>query len=78
MDQHGAHADEAEQHHVLEEGVEVLPHRRAAELDHQGVAGETPDVRERLDEHLGPTDPLRHGLDLSGHGISVLMWCTPH
>jgi hypothetical protein len=78
VDQHGAHADEAEQHHVLEKGVDVLPHRRAAELDHQGVAGEAPDVGERLDEHLGPPDPLLHGLDVGGHGISVLMSCTPH
>ena len=53
MDQHAAHADAAQQQHVLRQRpVErLLVDRRPAELHHDRLAGELADVGQRLDEN---------------------------
>jgi hypothetical protein len=51
MDQHAAHADAAQQQHVLRQRpVELRVDRRAAELHHHRLAGEAADVGQRLDQ----------------------------
>ena len=49
------HADEPHEHDVLREeiGERGVFHRVAAVLDHDGLARELPDVRQRLGEHAG-------------------------
>jgi len=71
MDDDRSHADEAQEHDVLEQRIEVGGGaRRAADLDHQDVAGETLDVGECLDEHLGAVNPFVDGLFRHG-GVVV-------
>ena len=54
MDQHAAHADAAQQQHVLSEReVALAVDRRSAELHDDRFAGELPDVGQRLDEDAG-------------------------
>jgi hypothetical protein len=51
VDQHAAHADAAQQQHVLgQREVGFAVDRGAAELDHDRLAGELADVGQRLDE----------------------------
>jgi hypothetical protein len=64
-----AHPHEAEQHDVLEEGVDILSHGGPTQLDDQGVTGEPLDVGKRLHEHLGSADPLFHGLEVGAHVV---------
>ena len=64
VDDDGAHADEAHQHDVLGEQVEGVVLGRSGEgvaavLDDDRLAGEAPDVRQRLDEDVSD----------GGHGL---------
>ena len=53
MDEHAAHADAAQQQHVLRQRpVELRVDRRAAQLHHHGLAGEALDIGQGLDEDL--------------------------
>ena len=53
MDEHAAHADAAQQQHVLgERAVQLGVDRRAAQLHHHGLAAEALDVGQSLDEDL--------------------------
>ena len=61
VDQHAAHADAAQQQHVLREReVGVAVDRRAAELHDDRLAGELADVGQRLDED-GARSPMAAG-----------------
>ena len=52
MDEHAAHADAAQQQHVLgERPVQLGVDRRAAQLHHDGLAGEALDVGQRLNKY---------------------------
>ncbi len=51
MDEDAAHADAAQQQHVLRQrAVELRVDRRAAQLDDDRLAGEALDIGQRLDE----------------------------
>ena len=61
MDQHRLHADVAEQHDVKQRLVARVLDGVAADLDHDDLAVESLDVRQRLDEDLGALfDCQRH------------------
>ena len=64
VDDDGIHADEAHQHDVLGEQLEVA-HGVAAVLDHDGLAGELPDVGQRLgqDRRLALRPDVEHCFD---------------
>ena len=54
MDQHTAHADAAQQEHVLgKREIGILVDRGAAELHDDGLAGPLTNVRQRFDENAG-------------------------
>ena len=54
VDQHAAHADAAQQQHVLRQReIGLLVDRRAAQLHDHRLAGELLDIGQRLDEDLG-------------------------
>ena len=54
MDEHAAHADAAQQQHVLRErAVELGVDRRAAQLHHHRLAGEAVDVGQGLGQDAG-------------------------
>ena len=53
MDEHAAHADAAQQQHVLRQrAIEIRVDRGAAELHDHGLAGEALDIGQGLDEDL--------------------------
>ena len=61
VDQHAAHADAAQQQHVLRQReVGLAVDRRAAELHDHRLAGELPDVGQRLDEDAARFRRARH------------------
>ena len=53
MDEHAAHADAAQQQHVLgERPIEILVDRRPAQLHDHGLAAEALDIGQGLDEDV--------------------------
>ena len=64
VDDHRVHADVLEQRHVLRERVLQLValHGVTAVLDDEHLAGEAPDVRQRLEQQLGLLDRIHEAV----------------
>ncbi len=62
VDDDAAHADAPQQQHVLRQRtVERLVDRRAAQLHHDRLAGEAPDIGQRLDQDARGIGGTQHG-----------------